>query len=374
MKRHIFKLYALILAVLVFVPYAYASSLYEVQGVKVDVTADNALQARSKAFEVAQTKAFDVLSQQMFSQDQIQSVKKPDLKLISRMIQDFEVTEEKLSDVRYIGTYNFRFNENNVNQYFNMQGADVGVQYTNIGSKPVLVLPFFQGKRDTWLWDNQNFWRSAWSSHSNLGGAVPLRIPVGDLDDMQDVKDRDLFDYDQGRLDRMLSRYGSREAILVVGSADEAFLSVQNNGDIAQGRFTAHIYRTDRRGPEYVSNIVVQARAPETRRQMLSRAVKKVHRELQQDWKTKTATAPQANRKSIIANTNFNSLQEWARMQKKLESLSGVDIVNVKSISPARAQIELIYRGSQERLALVLDQARLTLNQSGDGAYNLIAR
>lgn len=378
MTRQIFIIGIAVLGMIFCAPSVFASALYAVNGVNVDVTADNALAAREKAFEAAQVKAFDALAKKMVAEEQIQSVKKPSLKLIARMIQDFEVTNEKLSDVRYVGTYNFRFNEANVKQYFNIGSSSAnnagGTTYTSVGSRPVLILPFFQGARDTWLWASQNFWRQAWSRQGNLRGAVPLRIPVGDLDDIQDIKDRDLFDYDQGRLDNMLGRYGAREAILVVGSADTDFLSVANGGDIARGKFTAHIYRTDRRGPEYVSNVVVEARAPETRSQMMRRAVKKVHGALQQDWKTKTATAPSAAQNTLSAVTQFTSLREWARLQKTLESLAGVDAVNVKSLSPAQAQIEIVYRGSEERLRIVLEQARLSLNAGQGALYTLSFR
>jgi len=377
MQRHIFIIFAMIMGMVFCAPSVSASALYAVNGVNVDVTAGNALAAREEAFEAAQVKAFDALAKKMVAEDQIKAVKKPGLKLISRMIQDFEVTNEKLSDVRYVGTYNFRFNERNVKQYFNIGGSasrNGGVAHTSVGARPVLILPFFQGSRDTWLWASQNFWRQAWSRQGNMRGAVPLRIPVGDLDDIQDIKDRDLFDYDQGRMDNMLKRYGAREAILVVGSADTDFLSIANGGDIARGKFTAHIYRTDRRGPEYVSNVVVEARAPETRAQMLTRAVKKVHRALQQDWKTKTATAPSAAQNKLSAVTQFTSLAEWARLQKTLERLSGVDAVNVQSLSPAQATLEVVYRGSEERLRVVLEQARLVLSPAGGAYYNLSFR
>lgn len=372
MKRQIFTICIAVLGMVLCAPSVLASNVYAVNGVSVDVTASNALTARTKAFEAAQAKAFDALVKQMLAEKKITQSKKPSLKLISRMIQDFEITKEQLSDVRYLGTYNFRFNQASVNQYFNISAQMP--TYTNTGSGSVVVLPFFQGARDTWLWSPKNFWMRAWTRNNQIRGALPLRVPVGDLDDIQDIKDHDLFDYDQGKLDRMLARYGSSEAILVVGSASTDFLAVANDADIARGKFTAHIYRTDRRGPEYVSNVVVEARAPETRAQMLKRAVKKVRVTLQRGWKTKTATTAHASLNKLVAVTQFSSLKEWAQMQKTLLRLTGVDGVNVQSLSPSRAQVELVYRGTEERLRMTLDQSRLALNDAGGGVYSLSFR
>ena len=86
----------LILCFLLFSPAAYAqTSLYTIQSVEVDVTAENAIKARQQAFETAQQKAFKVLVERMAEDGVPENIKNPPLSTISRLIQDYEVTKEK---------------------------------------------------------------------------------------------------------------------------------------------------------------------------------------------------------------------------------------------------------------------------------------
>ena len=85
--------------------------VFTVEGVQVDVTASNALEAKSKAFEQAQADAFEIMAGRMLPEAQAQQFQMPELSTISLFIQDFEVTKEQLSSVRYLGTYTFRFKD-----------------------------------------------------------------------------------------------------------------------------------------------------------------------------------------------------------------------------------------------------------------------
>ena len=360
MLRLIFTLFLLVVAASFPLSAHATNPLYEINEINVDVTAENALAARAQAFEEAQVKAFNVLSERIVAEDKMNVIAPPAPSVLSRMVQDFEVTQEKISAVRYLGTYNFRFKESAVKQYLGMQG----MKYTDVSSKPVLILPFFQGRKDTWLWSPENFWMQAWARTKDLRGLVPLIVPIGDLDDVSDIKDEELFDYNETALARMMDRYGAGEMVLAVGSADTEFMSIAGPDEAARGEFTVHIYRTDRKGPEYVSNVVVQAQAPETRAQMLARAATKAHGFLQKDWKQKTATdARQSSRLQV--RVRFGSLKEWAKMQNALEDVSGVEDLAVQSLSPGMARVDLIFRGSESRLRLALEQADLVLSQPG---------
>ncbi len=96
------------LAVIFAVSLAHAQDdmAYTVEGVRVDVTADNAVNARQQAFDKAQQDAFAQLSARLSPG---QPVAAPPPTTIATMVDDFEITQEQLSPVRYVGTYTFRF-------------------------------------------------------------------------------------------------------------------------------------------------------------------------------------------------------------------------------------------------------------------------
>jgi len=96
---------------------AHAETYLTVDDVPVDVTAKDANAARDQAISTAQSKAFDKLMQQLVSNPADQARLHPGQEQIEGFVQDFSVENERVSSVRYIGTYSVRFRESLVRKY-----------------------------------------------------------------------------------------------------------------------------------------------------------------------------------------------------------------------------------------------------------------
>ena len=322
-----------------------ASSLFTVENVQVDVTAANALEARQQAFEEAQFLAFEELTKRMLSAPQPADYRNLPVQTISSLVQDYEVKDEKLSAKRYIGTYTFRFRDNAVRKYFSGKNQ----QYTDIPSRPILVLPFLDTVSGPQLWDS-NPWMDAWASNANLAnGLVPLVVPVGDVSDVSDIGEDEALTYSPRNLASLVDRYGASEAVIAIAQKEGTGLSVQ-------------LYRTDRARPEYVHQILERALPNQSEPQLYARAVTKVKDALRQDWKKKTVV--DTSQVSVIqAHMSFASLQEWTGYQRSLSRARGVKNIELKALSPRDAYIEIQYEGTLDRLRLALQQADLLLEQ-----------
>lgn len=319
-----------------------SNPLFTIENVKVDVSAENALKAREKAFEEAQVKAFQQLAARMIPESQ--SVETPPMMTISTMIQDYEVSDEKLSAKRYIGTYKFRFKDRSVKRYFSGQGAE----YTDVASKPMLILPFLETGQGTILWSERNAWMKAWASAPNLSsGLVPLLVPLGDLGDVSDIGDDEALSYNRRSLQNMVARYRASEAVIAIARAEGTGLSVQ-------------IYRTDTMQPEYVHQILERALPNQTQDQLYARAVQSVKAALSKDWKQKTVVDT-TQQGSIQVHVSFSSIQEWSKIQRSLSRVYGIKNTQLKALSPKDAYLELAYEGTFDRFKLALEQADLFL-------------
>ncbi|MEM7650864.1 MAG: DUF2066 domain-containing protein [Pseudomonadota bacterium] len=320
------------------------NALFTIDNVTVDVTAENALKAREQAFEQAQVKAFQELSARMLSEQQLQSFQTPELLNISAMIKDYEVSDEKLSSKRYIGTYKIRFQDRAVKRYF----AQSGAEYTDIASQPILILPFLETDQGPVLWSYQNEWMQAWARSPKLGsGLVPIVLPLGDLTDVSDIGDDEALTHSKRSLDRMVSRYDASEAVIAIARPEGTGLSIQ-------------LYRTDRAQPEYVHQILERALPGQDTQGLYDRAVQSAKAALRQDWKKKTVVEPE-QRGSIQVRVSFNSLQEWSNLQRSLSRVYGIADTKLLALSPREAYLELLYDGNLERLKLALQQGGLYL-------------
>ncbi|MCD8570974.1 MAG: DUF2066 domain-containing protein [Alphaproteobacteria bacterium] len=221
--------------------------LFTVSDVLVDVTAENAIKAREQAFAQAQGDAFKILAERMLPEMEAESFTPPDAAVISPMILDFEVTKEQLSSTRYVGTYTFSFSPGAVRSYFGARN----VTYSDVKSRPVLILPFLEIGGQQLLWSPFNVWAQAWNRAEKLqSGLVPLVVPLGDLADAQDISDNEAMHYDRQKLANIVKRYETGEAVMVVATPNEALAGAIENDSPAQGIITIRLYRTDRNAAE----------------------------------------------------------------------------------------------------------------------------
>ena len=329
-------------------PVVLASAVYTVEGIEVDVSDENAIKAREKAFLEAQIKAFEALASRLVTEDELVTLQMPDQNQLARFIHDFEVRDEKLSSKRYIGTYTFRFKDSAVKNFF----SGAGSEFTDLSSAPLLVLPFWEDQSgQSVIWSPQNTWMQAWLNTDTSKGLVPLVVPLGDLQDVQDIGDHEALTYNPRNLSSMLRRYGASEAVVAIAKP-------QIDGGVA-----VQIYRTDRDRPEYVDFVQQGGLAGQNPQMAYELAVKKVKSALRKDWKKKTGIAPQERGAGLVqAKIAFENLGQWTKIQQALGRVQGIQDVTLKALSPREAYIELSYDGGLERLKLALEQQSFALN------------
>lgn len=333
--------------------------LFTIEGIKVDVTAESANVAREKAFAQAEQDAFTALAQRLMPESAFADFVPPDNETISNMVQDFEVTEERLSPVRYMGTYTFRFRNEDVQRFFAVKGT----AFSDVRSRPVLILPFYQWGSRMILWEGENPWLQAWSRVPPQTGLVPVTIPIGDAQDVIDIADNQALTYDPMALDSMLLRYDAGDVLITIATPvwpDHA----QNIAQEALPQaLSIALYRKGHMGPEFVTQIKITPQPEETRSDFYLRAAKDVQKTLQQDWKQRTVAAPQESTNSLQARVQIRSMADWVDMQNALNRVQGVENIRVIRLSPQEARIELTYRGTEQRLRLALEQSYIILSR-----------
>jgi len=319
--------------------------VYSVEGVGVDVTAANAVQAREKAFEEAQVTGFRMLAERVLTDQELQSFTMPDVNTIIGMVQDFEVTNEQLSAVRYVGTYTIRFRPNAVQDY--LENADI--QFTDQARAPVLVLPFYQYGSRTLLWDQNNPFMAAWARSANVQGSlVSTVVPIGDLMDVTQIKDNQALSYDKIQLDEMVKRYEAQEAVILIGEK-------QQNGNLK-----VSVYSTENTLPTFIRTVDIVAKSGTPQPMLYDRAVKEVQAILKQDWKQRVAIE-NAKQSSLKARAKFENVKEWVQLKRTLENTQGINSIRVQGLKPKEAIVHIEYAGSEERLNIILRQSGVVM-------------
>ena len=336
------------------------NSVFTVKDIRVDITAKSAESARQQAFDQAQQEAFRRLTRRILRFEDASLLPEPDEGTLRRLIQDFEIRNEQISSIRYKAAFVFRFQQEAVRSYFDSQG----LSYTDVGSKPVLVLPFYQSDIGMELWSRTNPWLGAWSRAEGNQGLVPVVIPLGDLQDVQNIRDDEALSYDNQKLRSMVERYNAGEAIVTIAAQPRQHSPQNQTPDdiLAYAPLTIFIYRTDTRQPEFVTKITLAPENNESNQSLYDRSVARVFALLQRNWKEQTIVNPD-EKNALVVRVRYRSLDEWVLVKNSLRDVQGLLDVSYLSITPHQAHIRLFFKGSEQRLRLALAQEDMLLSR-----------
>ncbi len=370
-----------------------ADQAYTVNDVKVDILSESAVKARDKAFGEAQKVAFIKLAERFRSPEAMAGFVPPDARTIAGMVQDFEVVSEQLSTRRYLGTYTFRFKANAVNRYFG-SGPAYGLNET-VAARPaagLMILPFFQQEGAApVLWDAaKNPWLQAWQKTSLQG----LLLPLGDASDIMDVRDNQPLNYNSAGLKRMLKRYESRDAVILLARFNQS----------AANPLSIEIYRTDKYPPELVQKMPVNNGSSRTLGDLMQKTIVSVKDVLATNWKTveepaveaqqplqaegehldpETVTidrtalprVPQQQQTALAGNirvkTRFSTIAEWLATRRALNSVPSVTGIRIVALKANEAVVDLNY-ADWPSLSTGLSSRGLSIQGTGVGDYQLI--
>lgn len=339
---------------------ASAQELLTVNGVEVDVTGDDANSARNAAFIQGQRKAFDKLIGQLVDPASAASLPPLSDDQIGAMVSDFEIETEATSTVRYLGTLTFRFYADPVRQYL----AGSGARYTATQSPPIVVVPILTQGDSQLLWDDGNLWLQAWSQHGG-GALVPVRVPIGDLNDIASINVESALTGNAGSFDALERRYGAADTLVAEARIDPATIVAGGEAVIT---LTAKRY-----GPTgLVATFQDEVRGPADNLPALyATAVDRLDAQLEQSWKSQALTTTggsMGNRLEVSAIVQ--SLDEWIEVQRRLQQVSVVQSIDLKYLAVREARFDLIYAGDPLSLGRALEGRGLRLIANGTG-WNL---
>ncbi len=350
---------------------------YTVENVEVDVTAANAVAARNKALDEAQVKAYRMLAERIYGAEAMANFQDPDPLTVSAMVQDFEVTNEQLSKVRYKGVFTVRFRPNAIRQH--LPAAALDNAGTAARAVPTLILPYYQTGQRTVLWDSSNTWLRAWNAAPVAGADMTkkeesLIVPIGDILDVSQMPDDKALTYDPKMLDQMMGRYGAGEAAILIAVPKDEGLEIS-------------LYQALRSGPQYAQTLLITKMANEDAAALHARAADRLREVMLGNWKKAPppvpaeeqpfaqTPAPYGQPQPAIAagpaqgyngRVVFNNVQEWVRLKSLMERAPGVRSVVVRGLKPREAQVVVTYGGDAAQLAASLQQAGVIMRSSGN--------
>ena len=310
---------------------AAAAGPFTVPDNPVDVTAASAVQARERALAEAQQAAARKLMERLvvpaggtpprLSAAQIQG-----------LVQDVEISDEKVSAVRYIANVTVRFRPDAVRSLL----RDQGILFTERAAQPVLVLPVLDLADGPILFDDRNGWLRAWADRPPAGGAT-VAVPLGDLADVGALSAAQALAGDRARIIALARRYGAEE------------VAVLRAAPAAGGTLAVTVTRFSGDGPARTS----RSSYPDPE-QNFATALRGTAALLERPQPPATppaaAAAPAGPGGADLATAPVTTMEEWVALRRRIAETPGVERVDIVALTAGQARLRITHRLGWEQL------------------------
>jgi len=318
-------------------------SVYTVASVAVNIEASDAVSAKAKAIAYGSQRALRTLMSRLVAFKAHDRLPELSADAVDGLLDGFVVREERFSSTRYIASLDFTFDAAKVRDLLNR----FALPHTDQQSEPVALLPIaYQGMV---IED----WRAAWSALDLKHGLAPLvltpaRAAASLPTDMELTADA---------VAALKDRLGAPRLVLAAVSVDGTGerLRVAMVGEDAVGRFSFsqsfRIHDSDASGAAahaaQIARLALQARWRMTA------------------LKSQGALDGPAPLESFTVTAAFDSLRAWQEMRRTIESISGAQDIEIKSLFAGGADVVLSFPGGPDRFAKAASAKGLSLSQSG---------
>ncbi|MEP1422053.1 MAG: heavy-metal-associated domain-containing protein [Erythrobacter sp.] len=228
-----------------------SSADIEVRGIEVDVTGDNAADARSKGWREAARKAWAQAGGPAVSDDQL-----------SGYVAAIVIQRERLGPKRYVATLGVSFDRQRA-------GRILGGARSGRSSAPMLLMPVVVSGGSYTAFEVRNPWQRAWAQFNPGTSRIDYVRPTGAGGDSLHLNFGQAGRRSRAWWRLTLDQYGAADALIPIAKLDHQF-----PGGPITGTFTA------RYGPDslFLDSFTLNAKGPSELPKMLGEAVDRVDR------------------------------------------------------------------------------------------------
>ena len=327
-----------------------AGNVFQVDRIKVDVSATSTTLARSTALQQGQARALSIAMRRLAKQEEWEKL--PDIRTldIENMVEVLRISDEKTGPTRYLATLSIQFKAAPLRDLL----RSYGVAVTEVQSKPALLLPVLEDLQGLQAW-GEHWWQTSWRDFDIDNNPALLLLPLGGLDDSLIANAEDILIGDPTKLQMLNDRYGTQTVIVAHALADvEGQLGV-----------TAYIF-----GEEESDVIVRTYRTGEPHEDMGRVAIEEIASALAERWKQVAAVA--SDEKQILrVRADYPSLKEWTRLLSRINEAKLVREVTIVELAKSYAYLDLAYIGSVTQLGGNLGQRGLMLVE-GEAGWTVV--
>ena len=185
------------------------NSSFYIKNIKVDVTKETLVEARSLAENQARKVALDRLLKRLTLSNNIDLSKNTEL---LSLVDFIKINNEANSDNRYVANFDVCYNRELIINFF----LEKKLKYAETYKQSIAVLPIFKGPRGFILWDRKDLWYSLWKKKLNsIDGLVKLKIAKSNLYLIRNITSKVILESNKLQIKKLID-YQNTDSVLLV--------------------------------------------------------------------------------------------------------------------------------------------------------------
>jgi hypothetical protein len=340
-------------------------NVFTVANVRVEAEAADAVEAKKRATQMAEMRAFRVLVSRVTDFRAQPRIPELPLEEVERLISNIDVRGEGVSGTSYVANFGVTFSERAVGAFLARYQV---IPILDRGPE-ILIVPVFieDGVAKT---ADRNPWRNALLALDLTHALVPAKVaPV--RNDLTAAIANTYIANPSPAVETLKSQYRTSQLLFAVASTgaggDEIVLKLI--GSDASGQLSV---QRKVRGQDAGEEPLLEA------------AARLTFETVQQRWKlTRDSFVPSSEStassaaggggfggggmQSLLVTAQYSGLKEWQTIRTRLQSLPGVQNWDLRGVNPRAAQISFDFPGGADRLSAMAASQGLSVENSPDG-------
>ena len=322
--------------------------VFGVAGVRIDQRAENASKARDMGIRNAAERAFAIVLDRLLptAEGQAQFMAAHDLDDFS----DFtHIVEENNLEQRYIATLDFCFDAARLRQAM----IAAGLQWSELQSPPILVVPVWKGPDGARAWYRDNKWLAGWwDAVASYNGLLSLRQLDRNLINERQFRGEDLADANPVKLAAAASLVKAEQIMVVMAALDydgsKPVITITARLFDKNGQLLTDILY----GDQMILTNLDQDGLDEMRRKIIAK--------MDSSWHMANLIDG-AVADYLTVFMPVSSVKDWAKRLTALNEVAVIQSYDILSLDTKGGQVVLRLVGSREALGNALAAHKLEL-------------
>ena len=345
------KIIRVLLITILSVSMVQASGLYSPRTVSVDETAGTAVLAKKNAFEKAKNEAWKSLLNDLtlVQSDVIQSLSVEEM---NEVIQTVDVNKEKTRNNRYLADIIIYFNPKRVRDVFRRKN----IAFTEERAFPMLVVPVWNEKGVSKIYEIGNKWRLALSENPKSGGLLPL-VFVPDGTKASTKIDQTIISNNE-KLIKTVKYYATEGAVVSTVSLKETSkgklltLKWRSHGAFFGGSHDTITKKVS--GDDYNSVLVA--------------LVYEFYQSLENKWRAVREEHKSIGNNEQLVVFSTENIKDLQKLKIDLQSVVSIDNISVRSIEAGLVTLLIRFYLTKEKFRVALEREGYVVQQ-GQGIW-----